>query len=148
MSGERDPIDIAARALRTRDRSRRDLDERLARAGIGEAARAEALETLERVGYLDEERFAVARASTLSARGHGDAAIRADLERQGVPTELVEAAIEQLEPERERALRAAAGPRARASDVRRLAARLRRLGFSEDSLEAAVGAFADDGGEA
>jgi len=52
------PIEIAARALRHRDRSRRQLDERLARAGVDEARRAEALETLERVGYVDDGRYA------------------------------------------------------------------------------------------
>jgi SOS response regulatory protein OraA/RecX len=34
--GDHDPIEIAARALQHRDRSRREVDERLARAGIDE----------------------------------------------------------------------------------------------------------------
>ncbi len=144
MPSDRDPIDIATRALHMRDRSRRDLDQRLEQAGVGADARTEALETLERVGYLDEERFAVTRAATLAERGHGDASIHHALDQQGVPAEVVEAALASLEPERERALRMAAGNGRGASDRRRVAARLSRLGFSEDSVEAAIGAFADD----
>ena len=41
---ERDPIELAARSLHYRDRSRSELDARLARAGIDEDARADALE--------------------------------------------------------------------------------------------------------
>ena len=55
---ERDPVELAARALQHRDRSRRELDERLARAGVGDSERADALDTLERVGYVDDARFA------------------------------------------------------------------------------------------
>ena len=60
MPAERDPIDLAARALHHRDRSRRELDDRLARAGVDDDERADALDTLERVGYVDDGRFAAA----------------------------------------------------------------------------------------
>ena len=46
--------------------------------------RAAAVETLERLGYVDERRFAASRAAALAARGYGDEAIRFDLEREGV----------------------------------------------------------------
>ena len=36
MPRERDPVELAARALQHRDRSRRELDERLARAGVAD----------------------------------------------------------------------------------------------------------------
>ena len=42
------------------------------------------VETLARVGYLDDERFARDRAAQLAGRGYGDEWIRADLEAQGV----------------------------------------------------------------
>src|SRR5581483_6419516 len=134
---ERDPLEIAAGALRHRDRSRREVDERLERAGVADEARAETLEALERLGYVDDARYAAARAATLAGRGRGDAAIRHDLEQRGVEGELAA-----LEPE--------AG-RARAL-VQRLgatpgtAARLARNGFAPESVEAAVGAeIAGDG---
>jgi len=141
---ERDPLEIAARALRTRDRSRRDLDERLAQAGIDEAERAEALETLERVGYLDEGRFAEARAATLAARGRGDEAIRHALAREGLSPEAADEALAGVEPERERAVELASGAR-NPAELQRLLVRMGRNGFSEDSLEAAMAAFAEGG---
>ncbi len=95
-------VDAAARLLRHGDRSRVELEQRLAQRGIDAEAVREALETLERVGVLDDERTASLRAAALAERGYGDRWIRAELERRGLP---VEDAIAALEPERERAER-------------------------------------------
>ena len=135
MPREPDPIDVAARALRHRDRSRAQVDARLARAGVGEEGREEALETLERVGYVDDARFAQARAAALAARGLGDLAIRHDLEQAGVGAEGVAAAVAGLEPESERA-RAVVS---RLGRTAKTAAQLARKGFSEDAIGAAIG---------
>ena len=81
------PLDLAIRALRFRDRSAAELEERLEQRGVGEAERAQALETLERIGYVDDERFARMRAEQLAERGSGDALIRDDLERRGLAAE-------------------------------------------------------------
>ena len=125
----------SARALRHRDLSARRLEQRLERRAVAPADRARALETLTRAGLLDDERFARGRATALAARGYGDAAIGFDLERQGVAAELATGVLEELEPERDRAVRvaAAAGGAARAARV------LARRGFGEDAIEAAVG---------
>jgi regulatory protein len=130
-----DPIELAARALQHRDRSRQQLDERLARAGVDDAGRAEALETLERVGYVDDERYALARATALAQRGYGDEGIRHLLEADGIGTEVVTGALAALEPERQRAAEVVArlGPGAKT------AASLARKGFGEDAIEAAAG---------
>ena len=134
MGGDVDPVELAARALQHRDRSRREVDERLAKAGIDEDRRAEALDTLERVGYVDDERFARARARALADRGYGDEWIRHDLGWHGVEGEAAEAAIAELASERERAAavidRLGRGPKT--------AAHLGRKGFGEDALELAV----------
>jgi regulatory protein len=135
VPGEPDPIDVAARALRHRDRSRAQVDARLARAGVGEEQREEALDTLERVGYVDDSRFALTRAAALAARGHGDLAIRHDLEEAGVGAEQVAAALAGLEPESERARAVAA----RLGRTAKTAAQLARKGFSEEAVEAAIG---------
>lgn len=132
---EPDPIEIAARALQHRDRSRHELDARLARAGVDDAGRAEALETLERVGYVDDERFARARASSLAARGFGDDGIRQLLEADGVEPEAVANALAALAPERERAVELVA----RLGSGPKTAAHLGRKGFGEDAVEAAAG---------
>jgi SOS response regulatory protein OraA/RecX len=132
----------ATRALKHRDLSTHALAERLDRAGVAERDRTEALETLERVGYVDDDRFARRRAQTLAERDWGDAAIADDLEQQGVPRDLATAAIAVLEPERERA-KAIAGARGRS---RKTAGYLARKGFGEDALEAVLGAAVADEG--
>jgi regulatory protein len=95
-------LDVALRSLRAADRSRAELDERLRAKGFGEEERDGALDELERLGYLDDERTAAERARRLAERGYGDAYIEADLERRGLPTA---GALAALEPERERASR-------------------------------------------
>jgi regulatory protein len=132
---EQDPIEIAARALQHRDRSRREVEERLARAGIEEGRRTDALDTLERVGYVDDERFAGARAAALATRGYGDEWIRRDLAGHGVATEAAAQAIAALEPEAERAV-ALVGRLGRSA---RTGSQLARKGFGEDALESALG---------
>lgn len=131
----------AARALRRRDLSARGLDERLERAGVGEAERREAVGTLERIGLVDDRRFAAGRAAALAERGYGDAAICHDLERQGAPAEAVEAALAELEPEE---ARAAALVRRRGA-ARTTPAFLARRGFSEEAVESAFVGAADPG---
>jgi regulatory protein len=144
MAPERDPVEIAARALRHRDRSRREVDDRLARAGVEEDERADALDLLERVGYVDDARYAVTRAAALAGRGYGDDAIRAFLAGEGVAPEAVEGGVGALEPERERAARIAQ----RLGASARTAARLQRKGFGQDALESAFqGSFADEAAE-
>src|SRR3954470_16434812 len=139
-----DPIDLAAQALRHRDRSRRQIDERLARAGVEDDRRPDALDALERIGYVDDARFAGRRAASLAERGYGDEAISALLAADGVPPDLAGAAIGALRPEEERAAEIVASLGASP----RTAARLARKGFGEDAVEAASGGFATDGSEA
>ena len=134
VPAEPDPIEIAARALRHRDRSRAQIAARLERAGVDDERSAEALETLERVGYVDDARFTAARAATLAARGLGDAAIRDDLEANAIDAETVAEALASLTPEAERATAIA---EAEGRTVK-TAARLSRRGFSEESIEAAL----------
>jgi SOS response regulatory protein OraA/RecX len=130
-----DPLEIAAAALRHRDRSRREVEERLARAGVDADARDDALETLERLGYLDDTRFAAGRAEALAARGFGDEAIRHDLAEHGVAAEAVEAALGALAPESARAQELVE----RLGATAKTAAALTRKGFAPESLEAALG---------
>ena len=66
MSEGCDPLELAARALKHRDRSRNELDRRLEEAGIAADEREQTLATLERIGYLDDRRFAATRARTLA----------------------------------------------------------------------------------
>jgi regulatory protein len=139
-----EPIDVAARALRHRDRSRQQVDERLARAGVGDDQRTAALAALERIGYVDDARFAGQRAASLADRGYGDEAIRALLAADGVAPDVVGEAVGALRPEAERAAEIVASLGASP----RTASRLARKGFGEDTVEAAAGSFAAGGSEA
>ncbi len=136
------PLDVAVGALRAHDRSRSDVEARLARAGVAPDEVRETVAALERLGYLDDQRFACARAEELAERGYGDEWIRRDLHGHGVERETAAAAVEALTSEPERAARLVSG--SGGAPDRRLAARLQRKGFSADAIESAVaGAFAD-----
>jgi regulatory protein len=127
-------IDRAVRALARRDHSAAEIGAKLARAGVSEAARADAVETLEGVGYLDDDRFARDRAARLAERGYGDEWIRADLEARGIAREAAAAALDTLEPESERAARTVS----KGGDAVRLARLLARRGFSDDTIDGAL----------
>jgi SOS response regulatory protein OraA/RecX len=132
---------VAARALRRQDLSERGIAERLARASVAPAAVEESLAVLSRAGLVDDARFARARAGSLAERGYGDAAIRHDLGRQGVAPDGIEAALESLEGEAERARRLVERRGPGLGTARYLASK----GFGEEALEAAAGAdFAPD----
>lgn len=134
MAQPQSAVDAALRALRARDRSVAELDERLSARGATPAARRDVLELLQRVGYVDDERFARGRASALAERGSGNALIRHDLEQRGVAGATIEAALAELEPERARAVRIVAKRGPGAKTARHLAAR----GFDEDAVASAV----------
>jgi len=134
-------LSVATRALRDRDLSARRLAERLERAAVAPDTVEASLATLSRAGLLDDGRLARSRAQGLADRGYGDAAIRHDLERQGVDPELVQAALEYLEtePERARRLVEVRGPGPKTARY------LARRGFTDEALEAALGGdFAND----
>ena len=127
-------LEVAVVAVRRRDRSEADVRARLERRGIAGAERERALGTLRSAGVLDDGRYAHGRAQGLAGKGYGDAAIRYDLERSGVAAEQIDAALEALPSESERA----------AEHARRLGGGLRaarglaRRGFAEDVVESLV----------
>jgi regulatory protein len=134
-------LGIAGRALRSRDLSKRRLADRLDRAGVPAATREESLETLARAGLVDDARFSLNRAEALARRGFGDAAIRHDLAGHGVPVELAEAAVLELDSEAERAR----GIVERRGLGARTARYLAGKGFGDEAVEAALGPdFATD----
>lgn len=109
---------------------------------MGEDERADVLGRLERIGYVDDRRFAAGRARGLAERGYGDAAIRRALEREGVGRDELEEALGALEPEGDRATVLVA----RRGRSAKTAALLARRGFDLDAVEAALGgALHEDG---
>ena len=97
--------ELALRALSHRDRSRRELEQRLGRAGIPADERDEALDELAAAGLLSDARFAEARARGLAAKNGSDSLIRNDLRRHGIDREEIAGILEGLEGEAERAAR-------------------------------------------
>ena len=133
-------IELAASALRHRDRSRAALQARLAASGVVPWAREEALDALERAGVVNDLRFAQSRAEALAARGSGDELIRADLAEAGVEEADVTAALGELAPEQERAKRVVGARGASPATARWLA----RRGFAEDAIEASLPSLVAD----
>jgi regulatory protein len=127
-------LDVATKALARRDFSERGLRERLERAGIDPDEAERALARLRELGIVNEARFAANRAHALVERGKGDVAIRFDLESQGLPAELIESALAELEPERVRVERIITSRGASPATARLLASR----GFDGDVIEAVV----------
>jgi regulatory protein len=123
--------ELALRALSHRDRSRRELEQRLGRAGIPTEECQKALDELADAGLLSDARFAEARARGLAAKNGSDSLIRNDLRRHGIDPQEIAEILEGLEGEAERAARIferrGGGDRA----LRYLAAK----GFARESLE-------------
>jgi regulatory protein len=137
--------DRALRLLGVRSRSRKELRGRLAKAGFPEDEIAPALDDLERVGLLDDERFAeeVVR-DRMGRRGFGPRGALEALRTFGVPRDVAERAVEAWSGDEERAadevarsrLRRLAGlPPGVAS--RRLLGFLLRRGFDPEVARAA-----------
>ena len=129
----------ATTALQRRDRSARELEQRLDQRGIAPVERERTLATLRSAGLVDDGRFARERARTLAARASGDALIRDDLERRGVVQGEIAAALAGLEPEAERAAAVVSRRGYGAKTARYLASR----GFGEDAVALSVAAEDD-----
>jgi len=121
----------ATRMLARRPLPRALLEERLEKKGVAPVALEEAVEVLEQARYLNDRSYALDRARSLAERSYGNAAVRYILEQERVGSELIEEAIDALEPELERA-RAIAGS---VSDRKKSLGRLSRRGFDPDTLE-------------
>lgn len=122
---------VAVRALARRERSRAELDARLARAGVREDERRETLERASRAGLVDDARFAETRARVLAGRGAGDRLVLDDLVSHGLDEAVAREAVSRLEPERARAAAIVDARGRTARTLRYLASR----GFAEDTLD-------------
>ena len=127
---------VATRALARREHSQRSLRERLQRSGVTADDAEAVVEELRHAGLVDDARFAEERARVLAERGKGDTAIRFELERAGIGTAEIEAALGSLDPERERAAVLVARRGATPATARLLAGR----GFDEEVVAALVAA--------
>jgi regulatory protein len=130
--------------LSVRSRSRAELRRRLTQAAFEPAEVEDVLEDLERVGLVDDDRFAREFVRDRAAlRLTGGRAIRAELLRLGVRAELADAALAEAgdETERARTLALKRAPRLRAlppeAAYRRLYSLLLRRGYGHRTASAA-----------
>jgi regulatory protein len=130
-----DALGAAVRVLARRDISEQRLRERLASRGVHADAAESAVAALSSAGAVDDARLAHARATSLSERGWGDAAIGARLGQEGLSSEVVRGALAALPHESTRAT----GIAARAPDRRAAWRQLARRGFSPEAVEDALG---------
>jgi regulatory protein len=87
----------ALRMLERRPHFRREIEQKLGRAGSPPEEIAEALARLAKLGYLDDAAFARGHAAVLAERkGYGRNRIRQELLRRGAPAEVVAEAVAAL----------------------------------------------------
>jgi regulatory protein len=131
--------DRALRLLSVRSRSRQELRQRLQQAGFERAEIDDALVDLERVGLVDDARFAREFVrDRVTTRLTGRRVIRTALRQKGVAAEVAEAALEEAGDDEERAVALATRRAARLTGLppetayRRLYDLLLRRGYAHD----------------
>lgn len=127
----------------------------LAEHGLDESEIEEWIERYERLGYLDDARLAEQLVHVNGARrGRGSGAIMQELSRRGVDARAARAAVDELDPDVERANALAVAERRarqltgldRQTAERRLSAFLQRRGYPGDVVrEAVTAALSADG---
>ncbi len=138
----------AANILSARPLSRAELEKRLVQKGEAPAHAAAACDELERLGYLDDGQYARTLAQYYARRGYGPRKIRDELYRRGVPRELWDQALEDLEEDGAAIDRFVASRLGRIehpdrADVKRVSDALARRGYSWSQISAALSRYAD-----
>ena len=143
--------------LEKRDRTEREVYDKLAGAGFSSEAVSQVLGRLRDAGFVDDAGYAARYMEALAAKGRGRLRIAAEMRRKGLPDELVRNTLEDgaLEDgERARALdaaRRAFGQVPEGTDARKAAAkvgrRLATLGFSYAVIGDVMGELAREARE-
>jgi len=139
----------AIRLLTYRERSAAGLRDRLMEDGYGEQAAGAVVADLERIGLVDDERFAHALARTMTqARGLGRGRITHELARAGIAEDIASAALEEALPpdaELDAARRLARSAAAKPGATRdKVASKLLRRGYRPAIALAAARAECDE----
>ena len=152
--GEADKAyDRALNYLEKRDRTEKEVGEKLAGVGFSESAIALTLTRLREAGYVNDRDYAIRYMEALARKGRGRLRISAEMRQKGLPEELVKNTLEDeglASGERERAkeeARKAWGSIPDKTDRRKAMAKVNRrlvsLGYSYDVIGEAVYALKD-----
>lgn len=144
---------ILLRRLTAAPRSRSELHDDLTKRGVPEEVCERVLDRFTEVGLIDDEAFArMWVESRQRSRGLARPVLRQELRRKGIDGQVAEAALEELDPEDERA-RAVELVRVKARSlgrlepqarVRRLVGMLQRRGYSSTVAVSVVREVMDD----
>ena len=137
---------IVVRQLSMMDRSRRQLDEAMAKRGVPDDVRSEVLDRYTELGLIDDAHFADAFVQArLAGAGTSRRVIAEELRRKGIDADIVEAAVEVIDDAEELGTatrlalkRLERGSGDRASLQQRVYAALARRGFSHDVCSTAL----------
>ena len=134
----------ALELLSRRPYSRRELKDKLLRAGRDEERAEDCVAWLAERGFLDDGEYAGAVARHYSAKGYGAGRVKSELRRRGIGRELEEETLSELPDNTEKLdayiARRLDDPSDRES-VRKVSAALFRRGFSWEEIRAALRRF-------
>ncbi len=145
------PLEYAYRLLARRAYSEEEIYNKLLTKGFTEGGVTRTVARLKDQGYLDDTRLAADHVEQLRARGYGPEGIRAKLAQKGLPSDIVEPALEEggkdqayQSAQRLLASRFSAdalkNPQTRARAFRLLV----RRGYSQEIAETLLGSESDD----
>ena len=87
--------------LSAMDRTEAELREKLRRNGFSDEAAGEAVSYVKKLHYLDDERYAAGYLRERTRKGYGPRRSRYELQRRGIPDEILEEAAENVSEEDE-----------------------------------------------
>ena len=141
----------ALRLLDRRDFSRAELIKKLVEKGEAQEDAEAVVERLNQLGVVDDRRYAALVVRQYAGKGYGERRVRAELQRRGVPRELLDEALEEM-PAQDDALltllRRKLGYSFDRADVKRATDALARKGYGWDEIGAALQRLRDEIDEA
>ena len=137
-------------SLMRKPQSRKELGRKLLEWGASEEEAAAICDRMEELGYLNEGEYAGQVVRHYAAKGFGERKIRDELYRRGIPRELWEQALEQIEDSApaidaflEKKLKGSRDPK----DIKRASDALARRGFSWSEVSDALRRYGMEAGE-
>ena len=137
----------ALRMLDRRDYSHAELVKKLVEKGETPEDAEAVVSRLSELGVVDDARYAALVVRQYAGKGYGERRVRAELQKRGVPRELLDAALEEM-PEQDDAvltlLRRKLGDSFDRADVKRATDALARKGYGWDEISSALQRLRDE----